>query len=328
MNETQVLAILNKWSNLNNSVSVRAKIISLSLNGMSNDEISKSLLTPKRKVLLWKKRYSDLGLAGLIDEQREGRKVSYKKLKAIYNFLNKPLNVSSKESITAFSKRISRSPDTVWKSARMLGITPKKGINRDFNVSLDPALESDSLVGIYFDKNLTILAFQGEKPWCDSLTLNGTWLSPHLRKYVNPDKIPNLNLIKVLELLKNIELKPFAKRAKFEIWKRWTNELIYSEPKLASSLAFKVYGDMADELVFKMLRLSHQVKPRFRATSNMKLDTPNVSIELYPSNIEHQSKSDLNLKKILKVCDEAKSNAHLFAWYRSNDVFLIYPEKQ
>lgn len=328
MDETQVIEILNTWSNLKNSLSIRAKIISFSLNGMSDYEISKLLLIPKRKVLLWKKRYNDLGLAGLIDEQRAGRKVSYKKLKAIYNYLNKPLNASSKESISGFSKRISRSPDTVWKSARMLGITPIKGINRDFNVSLDSDLESRGLIGIYFDESLTILAFQGEQPWYETLTLNGTWLSPHLTNYINPDNVPNLVLTRVLESLKSIELKSFAKRAKFEIWKRWTNELIYSEPKLAFSIVFKIYGDMTNELVLKMLRLSHQVKPRFRATSNIKLDTPAVDIQLYPKDLDLYTNSDLHLKNILKACEDAKNNAQFFAWYRSNDVFLVYPGKQ
>lgn len=52
---------------------VRAKMILLAADGMSNDEIAASLHTRREIVSLWRKRFFEERLAGLEDQSRPGR---------------------------------------------------------------------------------------------------------------------------------------------------------------------------------------------------------------------------------------------------------------
>jgi hypothetical protein len=52
---------------------VRAKMILLAAQGLSNDEIAASLHTRREVVSLWRKRFFERRLAGLEDEARPGR---------------------------------------------------------------------------------------------------------------------------------------------------------------------------------------------------------------------------------------------------------------
>jgi hypothetical protein len=52
---------------------VRAKIILLAADGLSNDEIASCLHTRREIVSLWRKRFFDERLAGLEDQARPGR---------------------------------------------------------------------------------------------------------------------------------------------------------------------------------------------------------------------------------------------------------------
>jgi hypothetical protein len=52
---------------------VRAKMILLAADGLSNDEIASSLHTRREIVSLWRKRFFEERLAGLEDQARPGR---------------------------------------------------------------------------------------------------------------------------------------------------------------------------------------------------------------------------------------------------------------
>jgi transposase len=52
---------------------VRAKIILMAADGLSNDEIGTRLSIPRQIVSKWRKRYFDQRMAGLYDESRTGR---------------------------------------------------------------------------------------------------------------------------------------------------------------------------------------------------------------------------------------------------------------
>lgn len=52
---------------------VRAKIVLLAADGLSNDEIGARLSVPRQVVSKWRKRFFDQRTAGLHDEPRTGR---------------------------------------------------------------------------------------------------------------------------------------------------------------------------------------------------------------------------------------------------------------
>lgn len=52
---------------------VRAKIVLLAAEGLSNDEIAEKLDTPRQVVSKWRKRFFEQGMSGLQDHPRVGR---------------------------------------------------------------------------------------------------------------------------------------------------------------------------------------------------------------------------------------------------------------
>ena len=52
---------------------VRAKIVLLAAEGLSNEEIGNKLDTPRKIVSKWRKRFFERGMPGLQDESRVGR---------------------------------------------------------------------------------------------------------------------------------------------------------------------------------------------------------------------------------------------------------------
>ena len=56
---------------------LRAKIILLAAQGLSNKEIAQRLDSPRQVVSRWRKRFFEQGLAGLEDEPRGGRPAAF-----------------------------------------------------------------------------------------------------------------------------------------------------------------------------------------------------------------------------------------------------------
>ena len=52
---------------------IRAKMILLAAEGLSNDQIANGLSVPRQIVSKWRKRFFEERLAGLVDEPRPGR---------------------------------------------------------------------------------------------------------------------------------------------------------------------------------------------------------------------------------------------------------------
>jgi len=52
---------------------IRAKMVLLAAQGLSNDQIAESLSVPRQIVSKWRKRFFEERLAGLVDEPRTGR---------------------------------------------------------------------------------------------------------------------------------------------------------------------------------------------------------------------------------------------------------------
>ena len=56
---------------------IRAKIVLLAAQGLSNDVISSRLDTPRQIVSKWRKRFFHKRLAGLLEESRRGRPATF-----------------------------------------------------------------------------------------------------------------------------------------------------------------------------------------------------------------------------------------------------------
>jgi transposase len=56
---------------------IRAKIVLLAAQGLSNDIISSRLDTPRQIVSKWRKRFFHKRLAGLLEESRRGRPATF-----------------------------------------------------------------------------------------------------------------------------------------------------------------------------------------------------------------------------------------------------------
>ena len=68
----ELIRRVNKYT-LPYFIVVRAKMILLAHQGLSNDQIAKRLSTRREIVSMWRKRFFEKRLAGLEDRQRPGR---------------------------------------------------------------------------------------------------------------------------------------------------------------------------------------------------------------------------------------------------------------
>lgn len=64
---------LTRSSTVSAGAAQRARIVLLAVDGVPNDQISELVGCGRQKVLQWRGRYQDKGMAGLLDRQRPGR---------------------------------------------------------------------------------------------------------------------------------------------------------------------------------------------------------------------------------------------------------------
>lgn len=252
--------------------------------GENSKQISEKLGCNVRAVQKWLGRFENLGLPGLVEEHRTGRSVSHKKLKAIRRFLVRAAIGNSSETVEQFSKRIDRSPDAIWRAARLFGLSPTKGIVRDLEFRIDDELAASGLVGLFLCDEIVVAAFQGSNRF-KPLPLLGEWFGPP-KKFLDAysDDREAIHALTLRGALMSLILLPPevpAKRAQEEIWKRWMNALVYAEPKLADSLTLFVTGNLCDQRVFKTLRLSHEFKPRTRSERDIGDLLPEIDVKLF-----------------------------------------------
>ncbi|HXW82707.1 MAG TPA: helix-turn-helix domain-containing protein, partial [Acidimicrobiales bacterium] len=72
--------VLESWARsgtIEARLAKRARIMLMAADGVSNRDIADTVGMHYNQVGLWRKRYSELGLAGLVDEERSGRPCVY-----------------------------------------------------------------------------------------------------------------------------------------------------------------------------------------------------------------------------------------------------------
>ena len=130
----------------------RARIVLLSAEGMAIERIAAETGVAIMTVKLWRRRYAERGLDGLVDEPRSGRPPVYTRAqrdKVIAMTLAPPPEGITHWSARRLAKVVGMSETTVWRVWRGAGLKPHR--TETFKFSNDPELETKvrDVVGLY-----------------------------------------------------------------------------------------------------------------------------------------------------------------------------------
>jgi len=175
---------LERWSHGRSTPArlvLRSKIVLAAAKGLENRRIARRLRTRQNTVSLWRNRFSDLGIAGIMrDAPRPGRKpkISQKKVDDIVErtLQTKPKGATH-WSTRALAKEVGVSRATVHRIWRSHRLQPHR--ERSFKLSKDPEFNERvrDVVGLYMnppDKAVVICV--DEKPGIQALDRSQTVL--------------------------------------------------------------------------------------------------------------------------------------------------------
>jgi DDE superfamily endonuclease/winged helix-turn helix protein len=145
---------LSGWvrsSTVRAGLALRARIVLLAADGVSNTEIARRVGVSRPTVIGWRSRYARSGLAGLSDQPRPGRPRAVDHRKIITETLKPP---PKKLGVTHWSSRLLASrlgvtASTVARAWRAYGVQPWRA--ETFKFSTDPELiaKVTDVVGLY-----------------------------------------------------------------------------------------------------------------------------------------------------------------------------------
>jgi len=151
----------------------RAKMILGCLDGRSMADIARELRVRPNTVILWRRRFSQEGLAGLKDRPRSGKPVEHgpEFRKKVLELLETPAPKGQAcWDGPAVAKRLDVSPHAVWRLLRKEGICLRR--QRSWCVSTDPEFvaKAADIVGLYLNppENALVLSID-EKPSIQAL---------------------------------------------------------------------------------------------------------------------------------------------------------------
>ena len=146
----------------------RAKIVLLCLDGMRNDDVARELLVRPNTVGVWRKRFSEKGIAGLRDQPRSGKPVVYGpelKGRILSQLEQPPPEGLARWDGGTLAQVLDVSDDIVWRILRKEGIQLAR--RRSWCVSTDPefARKAADIIGLYLDPPTHALVLSvDEKP--------------------------------------------------------------------------------------------------------------------------------------------------------------------
>jgi len=144
---------LTRSSSVPAGLAQRARIVLLASQGLANSAIMELTDSTRPKVILWRRRYEEEGIAGLADHKRPGRPRVIDQAAIVTATLTPPpkrLGVTH-WSTRLLAKRLGVSDYTVAKAWRDYGVKPWR--SQSFRFSTDPQLEAKvvDVVGLYLD---------------------------------------------------------------------------------------------------------------------------------------------------------------------------------
>jgi len=145
------LTRLVRASSVRAGLAQRARIVLLASEGLRNAEIAERVGVSRPTVNVWRSRYVDAGLAGLVDGDRPGRPKTVDQQKIIAETLRPPparLGVTHWSS-RLLGNRLKLDHATVLKAWRSFGVTPWRA--ETFKFSTDPELVAKvtDVIGLY-----------------------------------------------------------------------------------------------------------------------------------------------------------------------------------
>ena len=146
----------------------RARIVLAGLDGKENQQIARDLGVSVPTVRKWRKRFSQLGLEGLVDEPRSGKPVTYGvefRNRLLAQIEQPPPRGMSHWDGPALADKLGASVHAVWRVLRREGIYLER--LRSWCVSTDKefAVKAADIVGLYLDPPLNAIVLSlDEKP--------------------------------------------------------------------------------------------------------------------------------------------------------------------
>ena len=151
--DREELLRLTRSSRAPAGLALRARIVLLAADGVSNTTIADGVGVSRPTVIAWRDRYQAKGIAGLHDEDRSGRPRRIDRAKVIAVTLAPP---PKKYGVTHWSSRLlarhlkisDHAVASIW---REHGVRPWR--SKSFRFSTDPELEAKvvDVVGLYLD---------------------------------------------------------------------------------------------------------------------------------------------------------------------------------
>jgi len=169
------MATLERWSK-SKTISAyqheRAIMILESAKGTPVSEIAKRLHTYPNKVIEWRHRYEQEGLAGLKDKARKGRPRLYVDLKEklLKKISDPPPKGYSRWDAGLLSEALSVSDDAIWRILKKEGISLHRQRSWCISTDKDFAPKAADIVGLYLDPPMkAVVICVDEKPSIQAL---------------------------------------------------------------------------------------------------------------------------------------------------------------
>ena len=179
--EEQALRAKTRSGTTEYRIAERAKIVLLAHQGKTNLEIAEQLDTRPARVSKWRRRFAELGLSGLLDEEREGRPATYDREtdRRVLTLLDEPppegYGQWSGPLLTVVLGDVS--DDQVWRILRKYDICLQR--RRSWCISTDPEFgpKAADIVGLYLEPPVNALVVcVDEKPSIQALERAQGWL--------------------------------------------------------------------------------------------------------------------------------------------------------
>jgi transposase len=147
------LVRLTRASSVRAGLAMRARIVLLAADGTPNVEIARLVGVSRPTVNIWRSRYAEAGLAGLLDEERSGRPALVDQRMIVAETLKPPpksLGVTHWSS-RLLARRLKTSHVTVAAAWKRYGVQPWKA--ETFKFSTDPELVAKvtDVIGLYLN---------------------------------------------------------------------------------------------------------------------------------------------------------------------------------
>jgi transposase len=153
-------------------IALRARIAWLAAQGHDNAQIARALKTSRVTVGLWRQRFIDFGLAGLVEAPRSGRPILLdpQKARRVLSEVVQPPKNRARWSCRSMARHMGLSKDAVQRLWSANDIKPHR--TRLFKISKDPEFEQKfwDVIGLYLEPpTQAVVLCCDEKSQCQAL---------------------------------------------------------------------------------------------------------------------------------------------------------------